>query len=462
MGAVQVIRLLAQAARTAGFRWVAVALLLGAAAVGAFAASAALPPSVSVSPTGFTVGYGTNGVVIANASRTFAAGSTSGEALVRDMFSQVAPSGGSGSYTAARTIGAAALRATAIGAAAAGGYAVGSAIYDWMQGAGVRPTSNGGWEINTGGLVYGNEAWLGTSGGGGGNAKYSSAFANCQSAAANHTAAFPPNSYRCGDLVQVNANSWTWKIINNADNSIAVNASSARITEAWCFNFFGQAFVQPTGGVCPSGSWSPGTAGGVEPRLQGFPPPNPGGVAQQGTDLGFAPDAGPLSVTGPSTVPGPGTTTTTQNPDGSSTTRTTTPTTTNTYPGGGVVNQNTTTITTTNTCTGPGSCSAGPTTTETGPEVEDPCKANPNRAGCANLGDPPADSPQWQNKQVDWTAEALGLPSGCPGAQNWTVGGMSLAWSYAPACDIAPMISVALQACVALGCALLIAKAVQT
>jgi hypothetical protein len=74
--------------------------------------------------------------------------------------------------------------------------------------------------------------------------------------------------------------------------------------------------------------------------------------------------------------------------------------------------------TTTQNYTADGQPSGAPTTTTTdnggADDPTDPCTANPERLGCVKLGELPTDEVPKTTRTISYTAEALGLPAGCP------------------------------------------------
>jgi len=150
---------------------------------------------------------------------------------------------------------------------------------------------------------------------------------------------------------------------------------------------------------------------------------------------------GPSSITssGPASITGTPTTTTTTGPDGRPTTKVETPSWTFNYPGdqitvGTGLQTDTTpqggpTSTTTTTTSGGGSPKSDPA---------DPCLANPTRVGCMDIGDPPTDKVPKSNKAVPgFTPDPINLPASCPPPEMVTIHGQPQAVSYQPACDAA-------------------------
>jgi hypothetical protein len=66
-------------------------------------------------------------------------------------------------------------------------------------------------------------------------------------------------------------------------------------------------------------------------------------------------------------------------------------------------------------------------------EAVDPCETDPARLGCLKLGEPPTDSVPKLTRDLAWSAESVGLPSGCPAPT--AVAGHSVSWQ--PICDTA-------------------------
>lgn len=185
-------------------------------------------------------------------------------------------------------------------------------------------------------------------------------------------------------------------------------------------------------------------------RVEQYAPPNGEALKRLAEDAlarGFEiPEASPESGSGPTSVPGTPTTTTTQNPDGTTKTVTKTPTVNYTY-NGDTINYTITTVTVTN--------NAGDITTTTEgtvPEETDACKAAPDSLGCSKMGAPGTDAPAWQVRDVVFTPEDLGIGAGsCPAPESWDVFGINLTWGYEPICDVAPFIRFALLAFAGIG-----------
>lgn len=168
-------------------------------------------------------------------------------------------------------------------------------------------------------------------------------------------------------------------------------------------------------------------------------------LAQDAIARGQSIEASERQLSGPTSVPGAPTTTTTQNPDGTTKTVTKTPTTNYTY-NTNTVNYSITTVTVTN--------NNGQVTTETEgttPEETDACKAAPDSLGCSKMGTPPTDAPQWQTRDVIFTPEDLGFGGSCPAPESVQIRDFTVGWSYEPVCDLAPYIRFALLAFAAIG-----------
>lgn len=140
-------------------------------------------------------------------------------------------------------------------------------------------------------------------------------------------------------------------------------------------------------------------------------------------------------VSGPASQPGPTRQETTTNPDGTTSTKTVNTTNNFSYTDNRITVTNTTTITT-NTPEG-----TTTTTVNETPEEADPCKVNPNRAGCADLGTPP-DAEELPSRTVN--VELVPIPfatnAACPAPVSISyglpgVGAQAVALSYQPVCD---------------------------
>lgn len=209
-------------------------------------------------------------------------------------------------------------------------------------------------------------------------------------------------------------------------------------------------------GKCRTGRYSGAAPTYVKDRIANYGDPTKAAAAAQdvmnkgGTITG----AEPTGITGPASKPGTptSTTTTTPNPAGgtSTTTTTSTPTTNYTYSPTSIT-YNITTVTTTNT--------DGKVTTTTGTEgaqVSDECKANPDIAGCAKLGEPPKDTVNPDHKNIDFTPESIGVGSFCPSPYLITFRGWQFVLDYQAACNVAPLIRPGLLALTALSCLILV------
>jgi hypothetical protein len=83
---------------------------------------------------------------------------------------------------------------------------------------------------------------------------------------------------------------------------------------------------------------------------------------------------------------------------------------------------------------------------------DDPCAINPNTLMCEELGEPPEDEVPRSDLSVEYSAEDLGLPSGCPPDVPMGLNGAT--FTFGPICEKAPLIRavvVALSAFTALG-----------
>lgn len=170
-------------------------------------------------------------------------------------------------------------------------------------------------------------------------------------------------------------------------------------------------------------------------------PTNSTSVLDRLTSLGFRPDTGPMEVSGPSTIPGPTTTSTTSGPSGITTTTKTTNFDID-YNGDTVtVTQNTTTTvvdpsgntTTTDTTTDPGSGDPPPV------EEEQPtlCEDHPDISACQELGAPESKELDNEDQDLEFNPEDFGMVGSCPADKPFTHAGFSFSLSWAPVCTFA-------------------------
>lgn len=190
---------------------------------------------------------------------------------------------------------------------------------------------------------------------------------------------------------------------------------------------------------------------------------------------GLTPNADPINANTPVTVNAPPvtssertvSTTQSQRPDGSTDTTTVketttvTPTTTGTTQGTVKTTYPSTTTTTTTVTNNVTNNTTTSTTVVNNAPVEpskpidptDPCDGNPNRAGCALLGDPPAaQAIPKLDIPVTFTPVVFASAAGCPAPVTYELyGARSL--SYEPLCDVAVVIRAVFLACGAFTCA---------
>ena len=192
-------------------------------------------------------------------------------------------------------------------------------------------------------------------------------------------------------------------------------------------------------GKCPSARYNHGpiSVANAAAKVAAHPPSNADGWVQPTKDAidtgGQSVPAG-ITTTGPGSQTGTPTTTTTTGGSPSETiTETKTPTYTYNYAGDTItystsitnVTNNITNSTTTTTVTN--------TPAPTPQDTEDPCTANPDRIGCLKLGSTPTDVVPTKSPNITFSAESVGLPSGCPADQ--VIAGK--AYSFGPICDAA-------------------------
>lgn len=336
----------------------------------------------------------------------------------------------------------------------------GMAAYDWFNAAGLRQDPDGGVQEVTGGTTSGTSFWIVS-----GNAtpRYSSAGSACQGYTSTlyqaNSANYQSLSY---SVKSVTSSTSTGTCVITATGRTFAGANFvndgtytlAKNTGTWCFDHSGVAVVQPTGGLCPTGSWADASSASVSSRLASAPisDANLSRVWREVLDHGGQiEDSGPASLTGPSSVPGPTSTTTRTTPSG--TTEVTTSTVTN-----NIVYQGNTLIITTSTVT---NNVDGSTTTTTEPKT-DPCSFDPESLACMKLGTPPTDAPSWETKTVTYQADSLGMPAACPAPWTATIRGWSLSMSYEPACNVAPQVRAGVLALAAFMSLMLVLTAVRS
>lgn len=180
-----------------------------------------------------------------------------------------------------------------------------------------------------------------------------------------------------------------------------------RTTTQSCMTGSGVIVAPTIGNVCDPGVTTPITNAQAADALRGVTAPNPAGVVEQAVNSGVTPEAGPTTITGPSTSPSPEVSTTT-GPTG-----TTTTTTTNNYQyDGDMITYNTTT--TTNVTNNAGDVISNTTTTETAPKDDrTECDKSPNTVGCAELDTPQGEIPK-ESKNVSFEAEDVLGTGSCP------------------------------------------------
>jgi len=232
--------------------------------------------------------------------------------------------------------------------------------------------------------------------------------------------------------------------------------SRASLGEPWCFDSNGSKSVKPTGGLCPSGTFSPLPETTFAERLNNAP--ITADVLRRSLDEvlnagGSINDTGSHSVTGPSSVPGETRTKTATAPNGTTQISTTSETHNYTY------NDNRVTITTTVITQNPDGSTQSDTTDT--PDV-DACARDPLSLACVKLGDIPTTEPTWETKTISYQADSLGLPAACPAPWTASIRGWSLSMSYQPACDVAPSVRLGLLALASLGALLMIITTVRT
>lgn len=137
---------------------------------------------------------------------------------------------------------------------------------------------------------------------------------------------------------------------------------------------------------------------------------------------------------------------------------TVTPTTTGTTVGDSATQYKTSTVTTVTTINNTTNQITNQTTTQDAPakpDPSDPCRDNPNRAGCVDLGQPPS-SEALPRIEVPITFSPINFASsaGCPAPITFEMYGMR-SISYQPMCDLMTTLRPLFLACAAAACALI-------
>lgn len=159
--------------------------------------------------------------------------------------------------------------------------------------------------------------------------------------------------------------------------------------------------------------------------------PDPGVVGEllrQGADI---PLPSPLTVTGPTSIPGKENTTT--NGDGS---RTVEKTTYNFQTSGNTITNtsnvtNTTTYNTDNSVRNSTTKTETPASGEVEKDPEDPCKKNPERVGCMDVDTPEGKIPK-ATKEVSYTAESVWGGGSCPQDKQWASQTLGRSYTLVP------------------------------
>ncbi len=204
------------------------------------------------------------------------------------------------------------------------------------------------------------------------------------------------------------------------------------------------AYSTPAGppgpdGKCPVGRYNavPITPGDAASKVAAHPPEDPTPWVQPTKDAidtgGQSVPAG-ITTTGPTSQTGtPTSKTTTGGSPSQTVTETSTPTYTYNYAGDTITYNTSVTNVTNNITTGTTTTTTTTTPAPTPQEPTDPCTANPDRIGCLKLGSTPTDTVPTKAPNINYSAESVGLPSGCPADQ--VIAGK--AYSFGPICAAA-------------------------
>lgn len=207
---------------------------------------------------------------------------------------------------------------------------------------------------------------------------------------------------------------------------------------------------RPADGVCVG--WKPATDGELEQAIGDAVSSDPAkaadvlqGALQNGATFDDL-DAGPVEVSGPSSVPGPSKSSTHVGPEG--TTTTVIDTTYNiTYEGStvSIVEAVTTTITRPDSTVETVTEENAPPEVDDGvgapPEGVDPCELHPDASGCAPLGVPgPAEALPEEERPLSFEPETVGAAGVCPEPLTTTVLGKEVKIDWSWTCDALTML----------------------
>lgn len=313
--------------------------------------------------------------------------------------------------------------------------AVGTALYDWYKAANVEPNADG-WTAETGAqssvsTVYCRNGECNT---------LTRLFSSVSAYANDATTKAQLKWALCGneacteertDIVQTAADTWQVKFYAVGKSDFSANYVY-RVTKTTCVytDTGAGSGINPTGGLCPGGSYQPVTEDVARTKLENASIPDQT-LARAIPEIfdrgGQIADLAPSSVTGPSSVPGPTSSTTRTEANGTQSVSTTTTNYNITY------NGDTITINETKTTTN----ADGSTTVESKPQDPPPdtCADNPNVAGCVELGDPGTAQLPTVDKPISFTPVSFTDSGSCPAPITFTAMGRSYSFSYASMCD---------------------------
>lgn len=438
--------------------WIFLALLLVTAACFSPRASAAVSGPTVVTEFGPAVQYGTgsSAKLIYGGSRAFehealarTYGMQAGVVTVGDSVG-VRAAGQQLAVTAARTLTAGAIAAGAarIASTPVGGGLLATcllacpALVDALTTARVRGTPAGGLEVNVGGTTSAGSAWQ----------KGTTYYATPEVYCALWIAGFNQPGATCGNFTYTsNGNQANFEALTAT--GVRFNSSFVvRVARSSCFGENGvDSGIRDLGGICPQGTWNaidlPTATTKLANAIAGAS--NKTDIARDVVKNGGQPEAGSISTTGPaSSAPR---TITSNGPSGA----TTTSIVNNYHYDGDSITWNETT-----TVNAPG----GDTTTvnDTPPDERSPCDKDPDTVGCMKPGQLPTDAPKWEQKNVDFQVDALGLPSGCPAPRVMNWNGVALALNYQPACDVSPAVRAALIIVTAISCTMIVLQVIRS
>ena len=219
-----------------------------------------------------------------------------------------------------------------------------------------------------------------------------------------------PNDPNRVEVVSFTTNTCTVRFVNKTTGVVGSNYTAS---------------IQRTSATPATPTWIPASMSDIAPYMG---TPANGRVIGEILDKGGSIELSNPTITGPTAIKGPESTTI--NPDGSRTVQSTT----NNYTTNGNTVTNTSNVTTTTTYNTDNSVRSVSHTTEVPTEEsekEDLCKQFPERLGCVELDTPEGKIPK-STKEVSYTAESVWGGGSCPQDKQWSSQTMGRSYTLIP------------------------------